>query len=72
VGLPTERMVAHVLVAKYADHCPLYRQTQILARKDIVIDRADAGLLGRLWRSRAEKAVASHARRAARFSQALR
>jgi len=25
-GLPTERMVAHVLVAKYADHSPLYRQ----------------------------------------------
>jgi transposase len=25
-GLPTERLVAHVVVAKYADHCPLYRQ----------------------------------------------
>ena len=24
-GLPTEQMVAQVLVAKYADHCPLYR-----------------------------------------------
>ena len=24
-GLPTERLVAQVLVAKYADHCPLYR-----------------------------------------------
>jgi transposase len=23
-GLPTERLVAHVVVAKYADHCPLY------------------------------------------------
>lgn len=22
-GLPTERLVAHVAVAKYADHCPL-------------------------------------------------
>jgi len=31
-GLPTERLVAQVLVAKYADHCPLYRQAQILAR----------------------------------------
>jgi transposase len=39
-GLPTERMVAHVLVAKYADHSPLYRQAQILARQGIEIDRA--------------------------------
>ena len=27
-GLPTERLVAHVLVAKYADHSPLYRQAR--------------------------------------------
>jgi transposase len=39
-GLPTERLVAHVVVAKYADHCPLYRQAQILARQGITIDRA--------------------------------
>jgi transposase len=25
-GLPTERLVAHVLVTKYADHSPLYRK----------------------------------------------
>lgn len=39
-GLPTERLVAHVLVAKYADHSPLYRQCQILARQGIAIDRS--------------------------------
>jgi transposase len=39
-GLPTERLVAHVLVAKYADHSPLYRQSQILARQGIAIDRS--------------------------------
>ena len=39
-GLPTERLVAHVAVAKYADHCPLYRQAQILTRQGIAIDRA--------------------------------
>jgi transposase len=39
-GLPTERMVAHVLVTKYADHAPLYRQAQMLARQGIVIDRS--------------------------------
>jgi transposase len=27
-GIPTEAMVAHVLVARYADHLPLYRQAQ--------------------------------------------
>ena len=39
-GLPTERLVASVLVAKYADHLPLYRQEQILARQGIKIDRS--------------------------------
>jgi transposase len=39
-GLPTEAMVASVLVAKYADHMPLYRQSQALARQGIVIDRS--------------------------------
>ena len=29
-GLPTEAMVAYVLVAKYAWHLPLYRQAQML------------------------------------------
>ncbi len=28
-GLPTEALIAHVLVGKYADHLPLYRQAQI-------------------------------------------
>jgi transposase len=39
-GLPTERMVAGVLVAKYADHTPLYRQAQGLVRQGIEIDRS--------------------------------
>jgi transposase len=34
-GLPTEALVAHVLVGKYADHLPLYRQSQIFARQGI-------------------------------------
>ena len=32
-GLPTERLVADVVVSKHADHLPLYRQSQILDRK---------------------------------------
>ena len=39
-GLPTEQLVADVVVRKYADHCPLYRQAQILERQEIAIDRA--------------------------------
>ena len=39
-GLPTEATVAHVVVAKYADHLPLYRQAQIYARQGIELDRS--------------------------------
>jgi transposase len=39
-GLPTEAAVAHVVVAKYADHLPLYRQAQIYARQGIELDRS--------------------------------
>jgi transposase len=39
-GLPTEALIAHLLVGKYADHLPLYRQHQIMARAGIEIDRA--------------------------------
>ena len=39
-GIPTEATVAHVLVSKYADHPPLYRQSQILARQGVNLDRS--------------------------------
>ncbi len=39
-GLPTEATVAQVLVSKYADHLPLYRQAQIYARQGISLDRS--------------------------------
>jgi transposase len=32
-GLASPGLLAHVLVAKYCDHLPLYRQSQIFARK---------------------------------------
>jgi transposase len=38
-GMPTEATVAHVLVSRYADHLPLYRQAQILARQGLTIGR---------------------------------
>ena len=33
-------LLAHVLVAKYCDHIPLYRQSQIYAREGVELDRA--------------------------------
>src|SRR5262245_22839919 len=39
-GLPTEATVAQVLVSKFADHLPLYRQAQIYARQGIALDRS--------------------------------
>jgi transposase len=39
-GLPTEAFVADVVVSKYADHLPLYRQSQILARQGVRIERS--------------------------------
>jgi transposase len=39
-GLPTEATVAQVLVSKYADHLPLYRQAQIYARQGVTLDRS--------------------------------
>jgi transposase len=39
-GLPTPPLLAHVLVAKYADHCPLYRQAEIYARAGVELDRS--------------------------------
>ncbi|WP_424138299.1 IS66 family transposase [Roseomonas chloroacetimidivorans] len=38
-GVPTEATVAHVLVSRYADHLPLYRQSQILLRQGTEIGR---------------------------------
>lgn len=39
-GMPTEALIAHVLVSKYADHLPLYRQAQIYARQGVTLDRS--------------------------------
>jgi transposase len=39
-GLPTEAMVASVLVAKYAWHLPLYRQAQMLVAQGLDIKRS--------------------------------
>src|SRR3954463_6707415 len=39
-GMASEALLAHVLVAKYADFLPLYRQAQIFARQGVDLDRS--------------------------------
>ncbi len=39
-GLAGPALLAHVLVSKYADHLPLYRQSQIYAREGLELDRS--------------------------------
>ena len=39
-GMATEALVAHVVVSKFADSLPLYRQAQMLARQGITLDRS--------------------------------
>jgi len=39
-GIPTSGLLAHVLVAKYADHLPLYRQETIFGRAGYAIPRS--------------------------------
>ena len=39
-GIPTTGLLAQVMIAKYADHLPLYRQEQIFARAGVPISRS--------------------------------
>lgn len=39
-GMPTEALIAHVVMRKYGDHCPLYRQAGIFARSGVELDRS--------------------------------
>ena len=42
-GLPTEALIAQVIVAKFGDHLPFYRQAEIYARQGVILDRATLG-----------------------------
>ena len=47
-GIPGPGFVSYVLVSKYADHLPLYRQAQIFAREGLDMDRSTlAGWVGK-------------------------
>jgi transposase len=39
-GRPGAGLLAHVLIAKYADHLPLYRQTEIYTREGVDLERS--------------------------------
>lgn len=39
-GMAGPGLLAHVLVSKYADHLPLYRQSEIYAREGVDLDRS--------------------------------
>ncbi|MEY9604139.1 transposase [Bradyrhizobium japonicum] len=61
-GLPTEAAIAHVIVSKFGDHTPFYRQAEIYARQGIRLDRATLGN----WSGRAcfhLQPIADHMRR---------
>jgi transposase len=64
-GLPGPGLLAHVAIAKYCDHLPLYRQSEIYARSGLDLDRgllADwIGRLAVLLEPLAER-IALHAR----------
>src|SRR5205807_8025164 len=39
-GVAGPGLLAHVLVSKYCDHLPLYRQSEIYAREGVELDRS--------------------------------
>jgi transposase len=39
-GMATEELIAHVVVSKFCDSLPLYRQAQMLARQGVTLDRS--------------------------------
>ena len=46
-GYATPALIAHVLISKYCDHLPLYRQSQMFARQGVEIGRSTlAGWVG--------------------------
>jgi transposase len=46
-GLASPALLAHVLISKYCDHLPLYRQSQIFARQGVDLGRSTlAGWVG--------------------------
>ena len=64
-GMPGAGLLAHVLIAKYDDHLPLYRQSEIYAREGVDLSRSTlaswVGQMGFLLNPLAQ-AIANHVR----------
>ena len=75
-AMPTEALIAHVLTAKYGDHCPLYRQAQIYQRSGVELDRSTladwVGGAAALFAARPEPALFAAGFVAIAIGQALR
>ena len=69
-GIAGPGLLAHILISKYCDHLPLYRQSQIYARDGIDLDRSTlAGMVGRCAALLAPlaDAIGKHVRQAAKI-----
>ena len=69
-GIAGPGLLAHILVSKFCDHIPLYRQSQIYARDGIDLDRSTlAGMVGRsaALLTPLAQAVGKHVRQAAKI-----
>ena len=62
-GLATPGLIAHVLVSRYADHLPLYRQSQVFDRHGLAISRSTlSGWIGAAgwWLEALHERVVAH------------
>ena len=71
-GMPTAGLLAQVLVSKYADHQPLYRQEGIFERAGVAIPRSTLDTVGRYLRRARAAAGRCAAGNAARACGAAR
>jgi transposase len=69
-GMASPGLLAHVLVSKYCDHTPLYRQSQIFARNGVEIERSTlANWVGGAcwWLEPLQVRIAAHVFRSAKI-----
>lgn len=71
-GMATEAMIAHVLVSKFCDSLPLYRQSKMLARQGITLDRSTLSNPGGTRLLVADPALRAGARHCVVVPQAVR
>ena len=70
-GMATEALIIHVVVSKFCDSLPLYRQSQMLARQGITPGSFDPWQLGRSRLLVADAALRSGGQHGAEFHKGL-